>query len=126
MTFVLVKKKIGNRIRKIRESKDLKREYVADELGITHGAYSKIERGDSDSNTSRLLQIAEILDVSVTDFFEDAVEAFRDEMGKYGYATREEMTNLTKMVNALFDKIEKLTSEVLSIKRSDSQPKKRK
>lgn len=123
MTFASVKKKIGNRIRKIRESKDMKREHVADELGITHGAYSKIERGESDPNTNRLLQIAEILGVSVTDFFEDAVEAFRDDMSKYGYATREEIANLNSRFSELLKEFEKLRQEISGLKHNS--PRKR-
>lgn len=112
-------KKIAHRIRKIRESKDLTQENMADELGITFGAYSKIERGETDPNASRLLQIAKILEVSVIDFFEDAVAAFREQNGGYGFATREEMANLTKVVNILAQKIERLTQDSLS-KKSNS------
>ena len=119
-----MKKTIGDRIRKIRENKDLTKENVADELGITHGAYSKIERGESDPNTSRLLQIAGILDVSVTDFFDDAVEAFRDNERKYGYASREAMENLSKLVHSLVKEIEKLRQELPVKSASGSRKKK--
>ena len=98
---------------------------MAEELNITTSAYSKIERGDTDASTSRLLQIAEVLEVSVTDFFEDAVASFRDDIGKYGYATKEEMENLTKVVNSLAQKIEKLTEELPATKHSSGKRNKK-
>ena len=107
-----MKKAVGEKIRRIRESKGFSRETVADEIGITHGAYSKIERGESDPNTQRLEQIAKILKVSVTDFFEDAATSFKEDSGKYGYATKTEVENLGKLVNTILKEIEKLRDEL--------------
>jgi transcriptional regulator with XRE-family HTH domain len=107
-----VKKAVGEKIRRLRESKGLSRETVADDLGITHGAYSKIERGESDPNTQRLEQIANIFKVSITDFFEDASASFKEDSGKYGYATKVEVENLGKLVSILAKEIEKLREEL--------------
>jgi transcriptional regulator with XRE-family HTH domain len=110
-----VKKSVGEKIRRIRESKGFSRERVADELNITHGAYSKIERGESDPNTQRLEQIAKILKVSIIDFFED-VAVFSEDSGKYGYATKAEVENISKLVSILVKEIEKLREELLKAK----------
>jgi len=111
-----VKKTVGEKIRRIRESKGFSRERVADELNITHGAYSKIERGESDPNTQRLEQIAKILKVSITDFFEDVASSFKEDLGKYGYATKTEVENLNKLVSSLVKEIEKLRDELPKVK----------
>lgn len=66
-------------IKRIRELKNLTREYVADELKMSTSGYGKIERGEVDLTVSKLKKIAEVLDVSiefifrfdVTIFFED-------------------------------------------------------
>lgn len=55
---------VAHKIKKLRELKNLTQEYMADELGITQGAYSKIENGETDLSLSKLDKIAEILGVS--------------------------------------------------------------
>ncbi|MDI9358976.1 MAG: helix-turn-helix domain-containing protein [Phycisphaerales bacterium] len=61
--------KIGQNIRKIRELKDLKREYVAQKLDISLNAYGSIERGETDLHLSRLEQISEVLGVELFRLF---------------------------------------------------------
>ena len=58
---------VGNKIRKIREIKNLKQDYMAEQLGISVTAYGNIERGDTDVSMERLEQISKILDLSVQD-----------------------------------------------------------
>lgn len=57
----------GSNIRKIRELKNLKQEYVASQLGITQQQYSEIERNKVDIKESRLREIAQILQVKPED-----------------------------------------------------------
>lgn len=52
-------------IRKIRELKNLTREFVAGELKMSMSGYGKIERGEVDLTVSKLIEIAAILDVSI-------------------------------------------------------------
>ena len=49
--------------RKVRELKGFTQEYVAQKLNLSQKAYSKIERGETKLETSRLDEIAEILEV---------------------------------------------------------------
>lgn len=58
--------KIGDRIRVCRVEKKLSQENVANEIGISITAYSKIERGLTNVSISRLEQIATCLGVSLT------------------------------------------------------------
>lgn len=60
-------KTLGDKIKAIRISKNLTQEDVAYELDIAIGSYSKIERGITDVNFSRLEQIAKIFKVSVVE-----------------------------------------------------------
>lgn len=60
---------IGEKIRKVREAKGLKQEAVADELGMTQSAFSKIERGESDITFSRLDDIAKTLGMTASELF---------------------------------------------------------
>ena len=54
---------IGENIRKIREWKGYRREYVAEQLDMHLTSYGNIERGQTDLTVRRLLQIAEVLRV---------------------------------------------------------------
>ncbi len=56
---------IGTKIRKIRVDHDLTQDYLAEKLGISQNAFSKIERGETDPTYSTLVRIAEILETDV-------------------------------------------------------------
>jgi len=58
---------IGDKIRKVRELKGYKQEYVADQLGMSVTAYGNLERGESSLSFDRLEEIAKVLEVSVQD-----------------------------------------------------------
>lgn len=63
-------------IKKIRELKNLTREYVADELKMSTSGYGKIERGEVDLTISKLVKIAKVLGVSIEFIFKFDVSAF--------------------------------------------------
>lgn len=98
--FVLVKKRLGNRIRVLRISRELSQENMADELKLSTGAYSNIERGVTDLTVTRLYRIAEILHANVIDLLDstDKIEGILQDTGnKYG----EEMERLKAVVEQL-------------------------
>jgi transcriptional regulator with XRE-family HTH domain len=109
-----VKKEIGTRIRKLRESKDYTQDNMATELEITAGAYAKIERGETDPSATRLLKIAEILEVDVTMFFKDNFKSVKleDSGSQYGFATKHDVENLAQLIKQLNKEVEKLKSQV--------------
>jgi|SRR5690606_11472469 len=57
---------IGDNIKKFRELKNITREQLASELGLSVSGYSKIERGEIDLTVSRVQEIAQILEVDVS------------------------------------------------------------
>jgi transcriptional regulator with XRE-family HTH domain len=116
-----VKKEIGTRIRKLRESKDYTQDNMAAELEITAGAYAKIERGETDPSATRLLKIAEILEVDVTIFFKDSLQpaTLEDSGSQYGFATKHDVENLTQLVKQLNKEVEKLKSQIIKVKKAD-------
>ena len=62
---------VGNRIRLRRKLINMTQEQLASSLGITFQQVQKYERGSNRVSASRLFQIGEILDVTVTFFFDD-------------------------------------------------------
>jgi transcriptional regulator with XRE-family HTH domain len=71
-----MKQKVFENIKKIRELKNITRKYVAGELGMSNSGFGKIERGEVDLNVSKLIQIANVLDVSVDFIFRFDVDLF--------------------------------------------------
>ena len=55
---------IGNKIKKIREFKNLTQEHVANKLGVSQSNYARIEKDEVKITDVRLKQIAEILEVT--------------------------------------------------------------
>ncbi|MFL9831781.1 helix-turn-helix transcriptional regulator [Flavobacterium sp. ARAG 55.4] len=72
-------RKVYENIRKIRELKNLTREYVAAELKMSPSGYGKIERGDVDLTVSKLMEISKVLDVSTEFIFKFDVSLFFDD-----------------------------------------------
>ncbi len=66
---------IGQKIRKIRELRNLTQQHMAQELGVTQSAYSKMEMGESDITYKKLEQISSILGISV-----EEIAAFNEQM----------------------------------------------
>lgn len=56
---------IEEKIRNIRELKNLTQEYMADKLGITQAGYSKIESGTTKLSYSKIENISKILGVEI-------------------------------------------------------------
>lgn len=55
--------KIHEKIRSMRESKNLSQEEMAEKLNMSVNGYSKIERGETNSHIPKLEQIAKVFDV---------------------------------------------------------------
>lgn len=55
---------IGNKIRAIRQMKNISQEYTANKLNISQAAYSKIESGQRAIHDNLLTEIAKIMEVT--------------------------------------------------------------
>lgn len=58
-------KKIGDTIKKAREEKQYTQQYLAQQLGMTQKAYSKIETSQTQLTVAHLDKIAEVLETSI-------------------------------------------------------------
>lgn len=92
---------------------------MASELEITAGAYAKIERGETDPSVTRLIQIAEILGVDVTYFFQETMNPLQvlDKNTNYGFASQHDIEKLTMLIESLNREIEKMKIELSSIRK---------
>lgn len=57
--------RIGQKVRKLRELRNFTQNYMADQLGITQSAYSRIEVGESEISYKKLSKISEVLEIPV-------------------------------------------------------------
>lgn len=92
-------KDIGNKIRMLRVNSKKKQWQLAEALGISIPAYSKIETGITDINTARIWEIANYFNVRPALFFENTEETRKIE---------EEI----KIRDAQFRKMEVLVNEL--------------
>lgn len=74
-----MKYRVYENIRKIRELKNLTREFVAAELNMSTSGYGKIERGDVDLTVSKLIEVSKVLKVSIEFIFKFDVSIFFNE-----------------------------------------------
>ncbi len=64
------RKKLGERIKQIRESKHLSREEVAFSCNFSGSYMGMIERAEYDFKISKLYNIAKAMDVDIKEFFD--------------------------------------------------------
>ncbi len=111
---------IRNQIKKRRVEKRLTQSDVALDLGITPGAYSKIESGPTEISVKKLGEIAAILEVNITYFFKEQNNRVEDLNKPYGFATKSDIEELISIINIL-------KQELASLKTSlQTSPKKKK
>jgi transcriptional regulator with XRE-family HTH domain len=104
-------KSVGQNIRTIRHQRGWSQEDVANRLGISIPAFSKIETGVTDINLSRLEQIANIYEVNVTNLLSLDVEEAEPQVSNLSIAQKKildremEIANLQRKVILLYEEL---------------------
>ncbi len=87
---------LGQKLRKLRKEQNLTQLELAQQVGITNGQISTIERGVSSPSLATLHRIAQALNVPMTEFFEDErmkeVELVRKGKGRKVLNTQENVS----------------------------------
>ncbi|MFH6995950.1 helix-turn-helix domain-containing protein [Flavobacterium sp. FlaQc-48] len=71
--------KIGIRIKRIRIEKGFSQENMATELGLTQPSYARLEKEGAQISINRLINIAKILNTSVSDLIDESILKVKDE-----------------------------------------------
>lgn len=95
---------IKDKIRNIRELKNYTQHYLADQLGISQAAYSKIEKGITDLSFNKLEEIAVILEVSLEDIIQFDSDLYLTNKNSESVSTTAK-TNVDLVQNLYKDKI---------------------
>ncbi len=69
-------KNIGQKVRRIREEKQLTQDFIAHKLEISQNTYSKIESGSIKLTIDRISELSKILDVPIEDMLSDDTKTF--------------------------------------------------
>lgn len=75
---------VEEKIRNIRELKNLTQEYMAEKLGITQAGYSKLENGSTVLTYAKLIQIAEIMNINIGDIIAFDSQKYFDSLNNKG------------------------------------------
>jgi transcriptional regulator with XRE-family HTH domain len=102
---------VGKNIRTLRHQRGWSQEDVANRLGISIPAFSKIETGVTDINLSRLEQIANIYEVNVINLLSLDVEEAEPQVSNLSIAQKKildresEIANLQRKVILLYEEL---------------------
>lgn len=103
-----MKVKLGERIRKARTIRGLSQQNMADDLDLSVASYSNIERGITDINISRLIEISLILKVDASELLK-VDEDFKN-LHDNGHSY------LSPEISTIYLMLEKQQSEIESLK----------
>jgi len=104
-------KTIGKNIRTFRHQRGWSQEDVANRLGISIPAFSKIETGVTDINLSRLEQIANIYEIEVVQLLSAEIEEVKVEPSNLSIVQKKlidretEIANLQRKVILLYEEL---------------------
>ncbi|AQX05880.1 DNA-binding protein [Elizabethkingia meningoseptica] len=97
---------VGSKIKRFREEKGYKQEYMATELEISQSNYSRLEKDDNRLTVSKVKRIAEILNIPVAVLFGEYKNetVAEDQMSTYQHkeyitSLKEEIVFLRKMLD---------------------------
>lgn len=111
------KPRMGQKIKKLRELKNLTPSQMADELGVSLGTYAQIEAGETDVSYSKLNRIADLFGVGIdeiTTFNEQLVFNIMHNQTANGYVVYKGFPESEKQYYE--DKIRSLQEEISSLK----------
>ena len=112
---------IGKRIKEVLDKSPLSVVEFAKRISITRdGAYKIFEK--ERINTALLQKISDVLEHDFFSYY-TSPSTIKENKGNYGYATKDELQNLTDTVHLLVKEIEKLRSDLITNKRAPSKAK---
>ena len=110
---------IGNKIKRLRQKYYKNQAEIAEKLGISVAAYSKIETGITDINYSRLLQIADLFQIPATTLLPNEnfeitnLKIDRDELKARVADLRSELTKLQSKLIDVYEENEVLKNKYI-------------
>ena len=110
--------KIGPNIRKLRDIRAYKQEYLAEQLGMSLSGYGKIERGETDVSIGRLEQIAKVLDIKI-----ETILGFNENIVLQQITNHAQLTNGMYIASSSNQEEERYQNEIILLKEQITQLK---
>lgn len=104
---------IAEKIKKLRKSKNLSQEAVAEKLHISQSAYARIENGESNSWANHLQKLSEILDEKPENFLKDDLNNLEQENTDQKGGMAFQFVGTINTINSLSEKMIELYEERL-------------
>jgi transcriptional regulator with XRE-family HTH domain len=103
---------VCKRIRQLRVLKGISQEYIAEELGITQPSYARLEAQDSRINIERLKKIADILEISLSDLFNEKPLSSINKI-----APKSDKQSIEESIDMDFEHVRFLKEEILFLRK---------
>lgn len=104
--------KIGNKIRQMRELNGFSQENLAFELGITQPSYARLEKEDERISITRLIHIADILKISVSELIDEETQKVSNQNN-----FENKTTHLVDLLSSEKEHIKTLKEEIKLLKK---------
>jgi transcriptional regulator with XRE-family HTH domain len=113
---------VGTKVRHFRTLRGMSQEKLGEVVGVTFQQVQKYEKGSNRISASRLVQIAQALQIDVRLFF-DGIDAASPEAGEI--APMEQISRLAHQAGALMDKLpsQKVKASVVALLKAVSKHK---
>lgn len=111
-----MKKKLAERIRILRLSRNLSQQNMADELNLTVAAYSNIERGVAEVNMTRLSDISRILGTTPVELLTEPTIAGESE-NMYHTTMNQQLLLMMQQLQLFQQQLDALQREVAALKK---------
>ena len=114
---------LTQKIKQRRKERGYNQGYMANQLGITSSAYSKIERGETKIDTARLKKLSEVLEFDLGDFLNDEriVIAHNSDCNVNGYNNIESYHSNEDQVKMWERMFEHMKEEIASLRHDKDQ-----
>jgi transcriptional regulator with XRE-family HTH domain len=122
---------VGSKIKKLRELKGLKQEYMADKLKMSQPAYSRLEKDEVKIDIETLDKIAEVFEMRVEDLlrFDEKISYYVNNNDNshaanvaMNYGTINDIENFNKLLIQINERIERIWKEI-EILKNERKPK---
>jgi len=111
-----MKKKLAERIRILRLSRNMSQQNMADELNLTVAAYSNIERGVAEVNMTRLSDISRILGTTPVDLLTEPT-IVNDSENMYHTTMNQQLLLMMQQLQLFQQQLDALQREVAALKK---------
>lgn len=107
---------VGKNLRKLRKSKSLTQEQLADSLCMSQSAYARIERGESNSWSSHINIICEVFKIIPEDLMKDEIGEDKEESNnlKASFIINQSSDELIEKYKLSIKELEKIIKKLKS------------